>query len=144
MCLKIRGEKVTLTPHRVRVEKLSTNFTCMAWASSRLSSSVFMVTNLNTRRFNEAATIASPKSMKMRANITYSGLSLRALSFWRATWKHNLPAPFADTEKYTGCVRKVVQFVSRVTSPCYNVFGSVGLDLKALGSMFSRTSCRCL
>ncbi|KNC29752.1 hypothetical protein FF38_05245 [Lucilia cuprina] len=59
--------------------------TCIAWASSRRSSSVFMVTNLRTKRFKEAATMAKPNNMNIKANITYSGLLLRALSFCKAT-----------------------------------------------------------
>lgn len=57
----------------------------MAWASSRLSSSVFIVTNLSTNKFSEAATIASPNSMNISANITYSGFLFSALSFCKAT-----------------------------------------------------------
>lgn len=59
--------------------------TCNASASSRLSSSVFIVTNLSTNKLSEAATIAKPKRMNMRANITYSGFLLSALSFCSAT-----------------------------------------------------------
>lgn len=65
---------------RIRVTR-----TCNASASSRLSSSVFIVTNLKTSKLSEAATIAKPKRINIRANITYSGLLSSALSFCSAT-----------------------------------------------------------
>lgn len=68
----------------------------MACASSRRSSSVFMVTNLRTKRFKEAATMAKPNRMNIKANITYSGLLLRALSFCKATMS---PKPVINKAK---------------------------------------------
>lgn len=62
-----------------------TCITWMAWASSLLSSSVFIVTNRNTSRFKEAATMAKPNRIKISENITYSGFWLKALSFCNAT-----------------------------------------------------------
>lgn len=64
---------------------VTTTHTCMAWASSRRSSSVFIVTNLSTSKFNDAATIASPNNIKISANMTYSGFLFSALSFCSAT-----------------------------------------------------------
>lgn len=61
----------------------------IAWASSLLSSSVFIVTKRRTRRFKEAATIARPKRIKTRANRTYSGRLLSELSFCSATMSPN-------------------------------------------------------
>jgi len=61
------------------------DLTCMAWASSRRSSSVFIVTNLSTNKFSEAATMARPNSINISANITYSGFLFSALSRCRAT-----------------------------------------------------------
>lgn len=63
--------------------------TCIACASSRLSSSVFIVTNLRTNKFNDAATIAKPNRINISANITYSGFLFSALSFCKATMSPN-------------------------------------------------------
>lgn len=56
-----------------------------ASASSRRSSTVFMVRNRRTRRFMPAETTDRPNRMNTRLKATYSGLLWRALSFWRAT-----------------------------------------------------------
>lgn len=61
----------------------------IAWASSRLSSSVFMVTKRRTSKLSEAATIASPNRMNTKANITYSGRLFSELSFCNATMSPN-------------------------------------------------------
>lgn len=61
----------------------------IAWASSLLSSSVFIVTKRRTSKLREAATIANPKRIKTRANMTYSGRLLSELSFWSATISPN-------------------------------------------------------
>lgn len=71
------------------VVRKPTPLTCIACASSRLSSSVFIVTNLRTNKFNDAATIAKPNRININANITYSGFLFSALSFCKATMSPN-------------------------------------------------------